>query len=485
MGTQSKITLIRRDSCRWEISPDSMLGMRVPGMIYASAELLPDIENDEAVQQVANVACLPGIVNYSLAMPDIHWGYGFPIGGVAATDPENGVISPGGVGYDISCGVRLIRTELEFSRVQPFIKDLVYALFATIPCGVGSTGPLKLPKESMRKLLTRGAQWVIEEGWGKPDDLDFLEERGNLKSADETEVSHEAKERGKDQLGTLGSGNHFLEIQRVETIYDKNAATIMGLFENQVVVMIHSGSRGLGYQVCDDFLGIMKTAGKKYAIELPDWQLACAPIQSEEGQRYLLAMAAAANFGMANRQLMTHLTREIFQRVFSSSPKELGMDVIYDVCHNIAKFEEHRVQGKSRRLCVHRKGATRAFPAGHPQIPARYKSIGQPVLVPGDMGRCSYVLVGLPGAMEQTFGSTCHGAGRQMSRTKAIKSSKGRNIKQELEDQNIFACSRGKHTLNEEMSEAYKDVSKVVEICERTGISKKVAKLRPIGVIKG
>ncbi len=485
MDTKKHITLHQIDSCRWEIPMGSIEGMRVPGIIYSTEELLPAIQEDQAQLQVANVACLPGIQKASLAMPDIHWGYGFPIGGVAATDWETGVVSPGGVGYDISCGVRLMSTQLTQDEINPKMKDLISALFQNIPCGVGSTSHHKLSTQDLNKVLTKGVRWVMEQGWGNAEDISCHEENGCLPNADAEEVSSKAKERGHDQLGTLGSGNHFLEIQVVDEIYDQPSAAVMGLFEGQIVVMIHSGSRGLGYQVCDDFLSLMRMAMDKYQIKLPDAQLACAPIQSKEGSQYLRAMAAAANFGMANRQCIMHLTQEVFQKILSISPNQLGMNLIYDVCHNIAKKEEHIINGEKKTVCVHRKGATRAFPAGHPLIPERYKAIGQPVLVPGDMGRYSFVLTGTQAALDLTFGSTCHGAGRMMSRSKAIKETQGRQIGKELESKGILVQSRGRKTLQEEVSEAYKDVAKVVDACERAGLSKKIAKLRPIGVIKG
>ena len=485
MPEKQNIQLKQIDNQRWEISQDSIPGMKVPGMIYATHDLMREIESDQSAHQVANVACLPGILGVSLAMPDIHWGYGFPIGGVAATDIETGVISPGGVGYDISCGVRMVRTNLNIEQITPVISDLINTLYRNIPCGVGSSGVIDLNAKEMSQVLRRGVPWVVEQGFGVAEDIEFHEENGCLKSADDEEVSTTAKQRGKDQLGTLGSGNHFLEIQVVDEIFDEHVANVFGVFKGQVVVMLHSGSRGLGYQVCDDYLAIMKHALPKYGIELPDNQLACVPIKSKEGQSYLKAMAAAANYGMANRQMMTHLMRETFMQTLKIGPTELGMDLIYDVCHNIAKLEEHMINGKMKTVCVHRKGATRAFPAGHPQVPLRYRSVGQPVLVPGDMGRCSYLLVGLPGAMEQTFGSTCHGAGRQMSRTQALKTTKGRRIDVELEERGIYVRSRGRSTLNEESSEAYKDVSKVVDVCEQAGISKRVARLKPLGCIKG
>jgi len=482
---KSAVTLKRIDSCRWKIEPSSDSGMLVPGIIYAHEDLLPSGETDQAHLQVANVACLPGIVEYSLAMPDIHWGYGFPIGGVAAMDMDKGVISPGGVGYDIACGVRLIRSSLEKDEVLPIMSDLLHALYQSIPCGIGAGGSIHLSDKEMDSVLNKGSKWAIDNGMGTQEDLDYHEENGCMESADASCVDNNAKAAGKKQLGTLGSGNHFLEIQIVDKIYDPKIAQIFGLFENQVVVMLHSGSRALGYQVCEASLRIMKKVSERYGINLPDSQLACAPLSSEEGKEYFKAMSASANFAMANRQCMMHQVRDVFSKLFHKGPNDLQMDLVYDVCHNIAKIETHMIGNKSQKLCVHRKGSTRAFPAGHEQLPPRYKSVGQPVLIPGDMGRCSYVLVGLPGSMTQTFGSTCHGAGRQMSRSKAIKATQGRSIAKEMEDQGILVLSRGRHTLAEEASEAYKDVSQVVDVCEQAGISSRVARLRPVGVIKG
>jgi tRNA-splicing ligase RtcB len=461
--------------------------MRVPARIYADEELMRDIQKDKSLEQTANVAMLPGIVKYSLAMPDIHWGYGFPIGGVAATAPEEGgIISPGGVGYDINCGVRLIRTNLTVQDVQPRLRELVMLLFQSIPTGVGAKGGIeKLNKAELKKLFVKGARWAVEKGYGSAADLDHTEANGCLTGADPDKVSDHAIERGLAQVGTLGSGNHFLEIGKVAEIYDERAANVFGLEEGAVTVMVHCGSRGFGHQVCDDYLKVMARAVQKYNIELPDRQLACAPADSSEGKDYIAAMAAAANYAWANRQVIMHLAREAFERAFNKSPHDLGMRLIYDVCHNVAKYEKHVVDGRERMLWVHRKGATRAFPPGHPEIPTDYRDIGQPVLIPGDMGRESYLCIGTKPAMEQTFGSTCHGAGRVLSRSMAIKVTRGRSIRKELEEKNIIVMAHGRTTLAEEVSEAYKDVNNVVNVMHQAGISLRVAKLKPIGVIKG
>jgi tRNA-splicing ligase RtcB (3'-phosphate/5'-hydroxy nucleic acid ligase) len=478
--------LERIDACRWRIPQSYKPGMRVDGIIYADDKLINAIRQDKSPEQVANVACLPGIVGHSLAMPDIHWGYGFCIGGVAATDPEEGgVISPGGVGYDINCGVRLIRTDLARAEVQPRIEQIVNQLFDTVPCGVGRGGRVKFNRGEWRRLMAEGSRFVVESGFGWDSDLAVTEAGGCLEHAKPDYVSDRALERGADQCGTLGSGNHFLEVQVVDEIADPVAAAALGLSLGQITIMIHSGSRGLGYQVCEDSLMDLRHVPEKYGIELPDRQLVCAPVHSKEGQHYLGAMQAAANFAWANRQIMTHLAREVFSNIFHRPPELLGMRLVYDVAHNIAKMEQYEVDGKLRTLCVHRKGATRAFPAGHPEIPLPYRNVGQPVLVPGDMGRSSWVLVGQSGAMEQTFGSCCHGAGRLMSRGAAIRAAKGRSIEKELAGRGVIARARGRTGLAEEQPEAYKDVSEVAQAVAAAGISRKVARLRPIGVIKG
>jgi tRNA-splicing ligase RtcB (3'-phosphate/5'-hydroxy nucleic acid ligase) len=469
----------------WEIPQSG--GMRVPGRIYISEEMLTKgLEGEDALKQVMNVAHLPGIVKYSLAMPDIHWGYGFPIGGVAATDMNEGVVSPGGVGYDINCGVRLAVTNLNEEEVKGKIQELVSKLFRNVPTGVGASGAIKKLKEKdIKDILNKGAQWGIENGFGDKEDLIYTEENGRLKDADANAVSSRAIERGLDQAGTLGSGNHFLEIDIIDEIYDEEAAQIFGLFKGQVTVLIHSGSRGLGYQVCDDYLKILMQAGNKYGITLPDRQLACAPVKSKEGEDYLGAMQAAANFAWNNRQIIMHLAQKSLSDTFSLSREGMGFRLLYDVCHNIAKIEEHIVDGKKQKLCVHRKGATRAFPPESKLIPEKYRKVGQPVLIPGDMGRYSYITAGREKAMEETFGSSCHGAGRSLSRKKALEKAKGRDLIKELKDKGIVIEAKGKKTLAEEMSDAYKDVSNVVDVMHNEGITLKVAKLRPIGVIKG
>jgi len=459
--------------------------MRVPGLIFSSSELMPNVKDDQSLLQVVNVATLPGIVKHSLAMPDIHWGYGFPIGGVAAFRVEDGIISPGGVGYDINCGTRLLTTALLASEVRPKIKGLVSALFRAIPTGVGSRGRIRLSRKDWSEVAVKGASWAVQKGYGTKEDLERTEDQGVMRGADPAVVSDRAFKRGHDELGTLGSGNHFLEIQSVDEIYDEKTASIFNLFEGQLTVFIHSGSRGFGHQICDDFLKEMGTHVKELGFDLPDRQLACAYIKSNPGRRYLGGMACAANYAWANRQIIMHWTRETFEKSLEIGPKDLKMELLYDVCHNIAKLETHVVDGKKLTLCVHRKGATRSLPPGHPDVPQRYREVGQPVLIPGDMGTCSYILAGSQGAMEESFGSTCHGAGRVLSRKQAIKVAKGRAINRELEDKGIFVQSRGKTTLKEEIPEAYKDVSLVVEAVHMAGLAKRVAKLRPLGVIKG
>nr|HID57961.1 RtcB family protein [Desulfobacterales bacterium] len=470
------------DYC-WKIPKTG--AMRVPGVIYASSSLLEAIKGEESLKQVMNVASLPGIVFASLAMPDIHWGYGFPIGGVAAFDLETGIISPGGVGYDINCGCRLMTTALCEDDVKNRLEELVVALFQNIPTGVGSTGRLKLSIKEEKRVLLEGAKWAVRQGYGEDSDIEHTEDSGCMTGADPDVVSEKALERGRKQLGTLGSGNHFLEVGVVDEIFDQKVADVFGLRKDQVTVLLHSGSRGFGYQVCDDSLVAMSRQVKNLGLELPDRQLACAMIKSPEGERYYSAMICAANYAWANRQMLTHWTRETFQRVLGIGPRDLKMELLYDVCHNIAKKEKHVVDGKTKWVCVHRKGATRAFPAGHEAVPRVYRSVGQPILIPGDMGTASYVLVGTEIAMTKTFGSTCHGAGRVMSRSQAKKASKGRSVQRELLEKGIIVRWTGRSTLAEEIPEAYKDVSEVVEVVHEAGISKKVAKVRPIGVIKG
>jgi tRNA-splicing ligase RtcB len=471
----------RIDEFRWRIPRTN--GMRVDGLVFASEEMMRDLEGDPCLEQVANVAHLPGILGASLAMPDIHWGYGFPIGGVAAMDADEGVVSPGGVGYDINCGVRLLRSTLDLQEVRPRIGQVVEAMYRSIPTGVGSARrDLELSAQELRGVLARGASWAVERGMGDGRDLEYLEEGGCLPAAEPRRVSGRALERGRRQLGTLGSGNHFAEVQYVDEIHDVAAAEALGLVAGQVTVTIHSGSRGLGHQVCTDSIKVMIGAGERYGIRIPDRQLCCAPISSPEGRDYLGAMSAAANFAFANRQVMTHWTRESFEEVFGSSAR---FDVVYDVCHNIAKFETFEVGGGSRRVCMHRKGATRAYPPGHPETPRAYAEVGQPVLIPGDMGRYSYVLVGTERAFRETFGSTCHGAGRRLSRKKAKREARGRDLLQEMRDRGVTVRAAGMATVAEEMPEAYKDVADVVGVVAGAGISRIVARLVPIGVIKG
>jgi tRNA-splicing ligase RtcB len=460
--------------------------MRTEGLVYTDESMLAAIRKDASLEQVANVACLPGIVGRSMAMPDIHWGYGFPIGGVAAFDMEDGIVSPGGVGYDINCGVRLMRSDLEAVDIKNQIRRIVDALFRNIPAGVGSRRKdLKLTSHEMNDVLLKGAGWAVSRGFGSEEDLEHIEEQGCIPEGNPELVSQRAYSRGRDQLGTLGSGNHFVEVGYVEEVYDEPVAKALSLHKGQVTVIVHTGSRGLGHQVCDDYIKVLLKASAKYKIDLPDKQLCCAPIPSKESQQYLSAMACAANFAFCNRQLITHWVRETFEQVLQIGPRNLGLHLIYDVCHNIAKVETHEVDGKPRKLCVHRKGATRAFPPHSALIPREYQQAGQPVLIPGDMGRYSYVLVGTDTAMKETFGSTCHGAGRMLSRRQAQKTAGGRAIIRELEDQGIYVRGAGKGTIREEIPEAYKDVADVVNVVHNAGIGKKVVRLRPMGVMKG
>ena len=468
------------DNYRWRIPREGQ--MLVDGIIYADDVMINDIRQDESLKQVANVAHLPGIVGASLAMPDIHWGYGFPIGGVAATDGEDGVVSPGGVGYDINCGVRLVASSLTREEVTPNLRAVVKAMYTRVPTGVGAhRRDLKLSTKDLRNVLPQGAAWAIDHGYGRAEDLDFIEERGALPDADPALVSERAFERGQTQLGTLGSGNHFAELQYVAEIYDEDVAAAFGLKRDQVTVMIHSGSRGLGHQVCEDYLRVMIRAAQKYNITLPDRQLCCAPVKSPEGKQYLAAMSAAANFAFANRQVMAHWIRESLAEAMGLSPNSTGVRTVYDVCHNIAKFETFA----AGKVCVHRKGATRAYPPGHPQTPAAYREVGQPVLIPGDMGRYSYVLVGTEGAYRDTFGSSCHGAGRRWSRSHAKRQAKGQAVIKDLESRGVVVMAAGIATVAEEMPDAYKDVADVVRVVHEAGLARRVAQLRPIGVIKG
>lgn len=475
--------LERLGEYRWVIPRRARAGMLTDALIYSDDRLLRDVLRDQCLEQAANVAMLPGIAGRSLAMPDIHQGYGFPIGGVAATIPEEGgVVSPGGVGFDINCGVRLLASTLALDEVRPKIRELVNQLFRDIPSGAGRGGNVRVSYQDLDRVLEEGAAWMVAHGYGRPEDLETCEEGGTIDGADPAAVSDRAKKRGLPQIATLGSGNHFLEVQYVEQIFDDAAAQTLGLARSQIVVLVHSGSRGFGHQVCTDSLRDMDESMHRYGISLPDRQLACVPVHSKEGQDYLAAMRASANFAWANRQGITHFTRGAFQRIFGDGH---DLRVVYDVCHNIAKLERHPVNGRERPVMVHRKGATRAFAPGRPEIPEAYRTIGQPVLIPGSMGTASYVLVGAAGAMTETFGTTCHGAGRVMSRTAAKKSEWAANARGRLEEQGIIVRADTKDGITEEIPEAYKDVDAVVNVVHNAGLSKKVARLRPIGVIKG
>ncbi|MGA1865587.1 MAG: RtcB family protein [bacterium] len=472
---------------RYKVPQSYQPGMRVPGIFYSDEKLLEAIKKDESLKQLANAATFPGIVKASLAMPDIHYGYGLPIGGVVATRTEDGVVSPGGVGFDINCGVRIMRTCLTRRDLESKdrLKKAVMALYGYVPAGVGSKGKLKLTQKEEKDLLKKGSGWAVSRGFGRPEDLKFTEAGGCLEGADPDVVSQKAYERGRNQQGTLGSGNHFMEIQYVAEIYDQDAARHFGLVLDQITLMIHSGSRGFGHQVCTDFLASMGKAVHKYGIDLPDRQLACAPLNSPEGKKYLGAMRCAANYAWANRQCLMFWAEEALCQGLNITARELCMSLIYDVAHNIVKIERHKVEGKDMDLAVHRKGATRAFAPGHVDLPQEYRSTGQPILIPGDMGTCSYILKGTEQAMDETFGSTCHGAGRALSRRAAIKASKGRSIARELEEKGIVVLAAGKETLREEMPEAYKEISEVVQVVHNAGIALKVAQVKPIGVIKG
>jgi len=484
----SEIEIRKIDDYKWEIPIGTIPGMRVPGIIYADNQLMKDIKRDKSSFQVANGATLPGIVRASMAMPDMHFGYGLPIGGVVATDIEgDGIISPGGTGYDINCGVRLVATALsrEDLEKRDTLKGLVDSLFSSVPSGVGSKSSIRLSAKEVKEVLTKGARWAVERGMGSPTDLEHTEEGGCMKDADPEAVSKKAMQRGAPQQGTLGSGNHFVEVQYVDEIFDSEAAGAYGINPGQIVVMIHSGSRGFGHQVCTDYLEVMNKAVRKYSIDLPDRQLACAPFNSPEGQDYWRAMKCAANYAWANRQCLMHWVSEAMMDFFGIGPADLRFRLIYDVAHNIVKLEKHIVDGKEKNLAIHRKGATRAFPPGHPEIPSAYLNYGQPVIIPGDMGTSSYLLRGTAHGMEETFGSSCHGAGRVLSRKAAIRAAKGRSINRELEDTGIYVRAAGKLSLAEEMPEAYKDVSQVVDVVDKAGIATKVARMKPMCVVKG
>jgi tRNA-splicing ligase RtcB len=479
------VNVVRKSPFMWEIPKEG--GMRVPGRIYANDRLMADLRNDRSLEQVANVAHLPGIVGYSWAMPDIHLGYGFPIGGVAATAyGDGGVISPGGVGYDINCGVRLTSSDVTFSEVRGKIDDIVLDLFRSVPCGPSphESGFGDLSADELRKVMRRGASYVVDHGLGSDSDIENCEENGRLEGADPGAVSERAVERGRRQLGSIGSGNHFLEVGYVEEVYETEIARVLGLDQGRMTILIHCGSRGFGHQVCTDYLRTMATTRADYGFQLPDRQLAASPLDSEIGRSYLAAMAAAANFAWANRQTLMVLAERSVASTLGSTPDDLGFRLVYDVCHNIAKTELHDVEGKRVKVCVHRKGATRALPPGDDRIPASYRSVGQPVLVPGDMARASYVLVGDAGS-DQAFSSSCHGAGRRLSRSAALRQGRGRSLLDELRAHGVVVMAKDRRTLAEEMPEAYKDVSEVIEVLQGAGVIRKVVRLKPVGVIKG
>jgi tRNA-splicing ligase RtcB len=492
---QWKGPLEKKDDFRYEIPRSYKNSMRTSGIIFADEQMITQVIRDNAPEQVANVATLPGIRGSSLAMPDIHWGYGFPIGGVAAMNEEDGVLSPGGVGYDINCGVRLLKTNLTHDEVIPNLRNLVDAIFKNVPSGLGSEGKIKINMNQLDEVLRSGARWAVDEGFGWSSDLEYLEENGTMDGADPSVVSHRAKQRGTPQLGSLGAGNHFLEIQRVDEIYDEDIAKTYGIeHKDQIMVMIHTGSRGCGYQICDDQIRELSKHFRKdgklfvsdeFKIQLLDRQLVCAPIKSKPADIYFKAMKCAANYAWANRQMIVHWVRESFEQVIGKSADELNMEIVYDVAHNIAKYEEHEYEGKRENMYVHRKGATRAFGPDAPGIPDKYKSTGQPVLIPGDMGTASYVLAGTNQAMKDSFGSTCHGAGRVMSRTEAVRRFYGETIKKELGKQGIYVQAASKKVVAEEAPAAYKNVDNVVDVAHGAGISLKVAKLKPLGVVKG
>lgn len=475
----------RVDKFIWELPKETRPDMRVPARIFASAEMLDSAFRDRTVEQLVNTATLPGILKYAMAMPDFHEGYGFPIGGVAAMDVKTGVISPGGVGYDINCGVRLLASYLEQEEVAPYLRDLTNALYRACPSGVGEPGRIRISPRELDQLVVEGGRWALKRGQAREEDLAHTEEEGTLPGADPSKVSARARERGGDQIGSLGAGNHFLEIDVVEEIYDPEVARAFGLRENQVVVQIHCGSRGFGHQICDDYVKSLQTAVQKYGISIPDRELVCAPIDSPEGRAYYGAMACAVNYAFVNRQVLAMGVREAFRDVLQGKVRNWDLYQVYDVAHNIAKFEEHEIDGKRVKVCVHRKGATRAFGPGRPEVPKAYREVGQPVLVPGSMGTESYVLVGTGRAMEIAFGSTCHGAGRVMSRSQALKKIWGADLKRELEEQGIVIRAGSTKGLAEEAPAAYKNVSQVVEVVHGAGLARKVARLRPLAVIKG
>ncbi len=485
-NSKEKVPLQRIDPFRWRIPASYQEGMRVPGVVYADDELIQQILDDNALHQVANVATLPGIVGAALGMPDIHWGYGFPVGGVAATHADYGVVSPGGIGFDINCGVRMLATDLLYDQLRSKVDKLADELFSNLPSGVGGAGMHNLTADELRTVMVRGSAWAIEEDYGFPEDIEVTEEQGCLAGANPATVSETAIRRGMKQLGSLGSGNHFCEIQKVDHIYDAEAATALGIGQiGQIVATIHCGSRGLGHQIAEDYIKLAEAKQKDFGFNLVDRQLACLPLQSHDGKAYLSAMACGANFAWANRQLLMHGVRQAFASVFGRKARPKEMPLVYDVCHNIAKMEEYEIDGQVQRMCVHRKGATRAFPAGHLAIPEKYRAVGQPVLIPGDMGRYSFVLVGAEGSMQQTFGTTCHGAGRRQSRTAAKKSMSSRELLDQLAARGVTVRVHSKGLLTEEAPSAYKDAQQIVNVVHNAGLAQLVARLKPIIVVKG
>ncbi len=473
-----KYKIEKIDQFLFEIKKDESLHMRVPARIYASEKILQEIQNDKSIEQLINVASLPGIERYAIAMPDIHQGYGFPIGGVAAIDAETGIISPGGIGYDINCGVRLLKSKLSFNETEKYLDSLLDLIFSLVPSGIGRGGKFKFSKKELNEILKDGVNFIAKKGLADKKDFEFIEEHGSYQGADPQFVSEKAKERGKNQLGTIGSGNHFIEIQKVEKIFDEDTANAFGLFKDQVVIMIHTGSRGLGHQVCTDYVKVMNSKLEKYKLKLKDRELACAPFLSKEGQEYFKAMAAAANFAWTNRELISYQIQQAFFSVFN---KEGGLKILYDVAHNIGKIEKY----ENKKLIVHRKGATRAFGPGSKFIPKTYEKIGQPVIIPGSMGSASYILKGTNKSEKESFGSCCHGAGRHMSRRKAKKEISFEKLKEELLERGVLFRAGSKSGMVEEAPEAYKDISEVVEVVHKSGLAKKIAKLKPLGVIKG
>ncbi len=481
----SQHNFVRLSEFVWEIPLTYREDMRVPARLYADEDLLNAALGDNSIVQLINTCTLPGIVQHAIAMPDIHQGYGFPIGGVVATRLPQGVISPGGVGYDINCGVRLLASRTTVEELKPFLEEIASALYANCPSGVGARGCLRLTTTELDEVLHAGSRWMLGKGYARKEDLDRTEEFGQMSGADAGYVSEHAHERGRNQLGTLGAGNHFIEIDRVAEVYDQTIAARLGIYPGNVAVQIHCGSRGLGHQICEDYVSRFQKTARDYGITLPDRELVCVPFDSNEGQEYFRAMACAANFAFANRQLLAHSIRQSFEQVLAGRIKDFDLCQVYDVAHNMAKVEEHEIDGRRVRLCVHRKGATRAFGPKSPVLPADLRDIGQPVLIPGSMGTASYVLIGTSKAMQQTFGSTCHGAGRVMSRAKARRTVRGAELREQLKSRGILICAGSMSGLAEEAPAAYKDVSQVVEVVARAGIANKIARLEPVAVIKG